>query len=38
MDNIKEATELYLETLSEDERSVYLSKEIVTTSLEENLV
>jgi len=32
--NIKEAVELYLETLSEDERKDYLSKEILTTSLE----
>jgi len=35
--NIKEAVELYLETLSEDERSIYLSKEILKTSLEVNL-
>ncbi|PIP06856.1 MAG: HicB family protein [Syntrophobacteraceae bacterium CG23_combo_of_CG06-09_8_20_14_all_50_8] len=32
--NIKEAVELYLETLSEDERKDYLSKEILTTALE----
>ena len=32
--NIKEAIELYLETLSEDERKEYLSKEILTTTLE----
>ena len=32
--NIKEAVELYLETLSEDEIKASLSKEIVTTSLE----
>jgi len=32
--NIKEAIELYLETLSEDERKDYLSKEILTTTLE----
>jgi len=37
MANIKEAIELYLETLSEDERNIYLSKEILTTSLEVNL-
>jgi predicted RNase H-like HicB family nuclease len=35
--NIREAAELYLETLSEEERSQYLSKEILTTSLEVNL-
>lgn len=34
MTNIKEAVELYLETLSEDERKALLSKEILTTSLE----
>ncbi|MCK4427340.1 MAG: type II toxin-antitoxin system HicB family antitoxin [candidate division Zixibacteria bacterium] len=32
--NIREAVELYLETLSEDEIKASLSKEIVTTSLE----
>ena len=32
--NIKEAIELYLETLSKDELKSYLSKEILTTSLE----
>jgi len=32
--NIKEAVELYLETLSEDEKREYLSKEILTTTLE----
>jgi predicted RNase H-like HicB family nuclease len=32
--NIKEAIELYLETLSEDEAKALLSKEILTTSLE----
>ncbi len=32
--NIKEAVELYLETLSEDERRKLLSKQILTTSLE----
>jgi len=32
--NIKEAVELYLETLSEDEIRALLSREILTTSLE----
>ena len=32
--NIKEAAELYLETLPEDEIRTFLSKEILTTSLE----
>jgi predicted RNase H-like HicB family nuclease len=32
--NIKEAAELYLETMSEDEIKAYLSKEILSTSLE----
>jgi predicted RNase H-like HicB family nuclease len=32
--NIKEAIELYLETLSEEEKKAFLSKEILTTSLE----
>ena len=32
--SIKEAIELYLETLSEEERTACLSKEILTTSLE----
>jgi predicted RNase H-like HicB family nuclease len=32
--NMKEAIELYLETLSEDEIRTFLSKEILTTSLE----
>jgi predicted RNase H-like HicB family nuclease len=32
--NIKEAMELYLETLSEEEKKEVLSKEIYTTSLE----
>ena len=32
--NIKEAIELYLETLPEDERKEVLSKEILTTALE----
>ena len=32
--NIKEAVELYLETLNEEERKILLNKEILTTSLE----
>lgn len=34
MANIREAIELYLETLGHDEREAYLSKEILTTTLE----
>ena len=34
--NIKEAIELYLETLSVDERDILLSREILTTSVEVN--
>ncbi len=34
LSNIKEAIELYLETLSEEERNASLSKEILTTTLE----
>jgi len=34
LDNIREAIELYVETLSENEIKNYLSKEILTTSLE----
>lgn len=34
MANMKEATELYLETMNEDERMERLSQEIMTTSLE----
>lgn len=34
MANIREAVELYLETLDEEERKQRLSKEILTTSLE----
>ena len=34
LENIKEAVELYLETLDEEERKNLLSKEILTTSLE----
>ena len=36
IDNIKEAIELYLETLPEDERDALLSREILTTSVEVN--
>lgn len=32
--NAREAVELYLETLSPEERSEYLSKEILTTAIE----
>lgn len=32
--NIKEAVELYVETLSEDERRELLSKQLLTTSIE----
>ncbi|MDL1971795.1 MAG: type II toxin-antitoxin system HicB family antitoxin [Deltaproteobacteria bacterium] len=32
--NIKEAVELYLETLDEEEKKILLNKEILTTSLE----
>lgn len=32
--NIKEAIELYLETLPDDERDVVLSREILTTTVE----
>ncbi len=37
LSNIKEAIELYLETLSEEERNESLSKEILTTTLEVNI-
>ena len=37
LENIKEAIELYLETLSEEEREYYLSREILTTSVEVNV-
>ena len=37
LENIKEAVELYLETLSEEEKKYYLSQEILTTSLEVNI-
>jgi predicted RNase H-like HicB family nuclease len=36
MANIKEAAELYLETLPSDERDVLLSREILTTAVEVN--
>jgi predicted RNase H-like HicB family nuclease len=36
MANIKEAIELYLETLQGDERDVLLSREILTTTVEVN--
>jgi predicted RNase H-like HicB family nuclease len=36
MANIKEAVELYLETLPADERDVLLSREILTTAVEVN--
>ena len=32
--NVREAIELYLETLNDDERSIALSREILTTTLE----
>jgi len=34
MANIKEAAELYLETLSADERDMLLSREVLTTAVE----
>ena len=34
LSNIREAIELYLETLSSEEKKLYLSKEILTTSME----
>ena len=37
LENIKEAIELYIETLSPQEREYCLSKEILTTSLEINV-
>ncbi|MBT3878966.1 MAG: type II toxin-antitoxin system HicB family antitoxin [Candidatus Scalindua sp.] len=37
LSNIKKAIELYLETLSEEERNASLSKEILTTTLEVNI-
>ncbi len=37
LENIKEAIQLYLETLSPEERDDYLNREILTTSLEVNV-
>ncbi len=37
LENIREAVELYLETLSPEERRTYLSQEILTTSVEINV-
>jgi predicted RNase H-like HicB family nuclease len=37
LNNVKEAIELYLETLSDEERKQYLSHEIYTTSIEVNV-
>ena len=37
MSNIREAIELYLETLTEKERRQYLSQELYTTSVEVNV-
>jgi len=37
LNNIKEANELYLETISEDDRKDYFSHEIYTTSIEVNV-
>jgi predicted RNase H-like HicB family nuclease len=37
VERIKGAIELYLETLSPEERDAYLSKEILTTSIEVNV-
>jgi predicted RNase H-like HicB family nuclease len=34
MKNIREAVDLYVETLSQEERKLYLSKEILTTAVE----
>ncbi len=34
MANIREAVELYLETLSEEERAALLSREVLTTAIE----
>ena len=38
LENIREAIQLYLETLSPEEMDAYLSKEILTTSLEVGVV
>jgi len=35
--NMKEAVELYVETLSKEEKGYFLSKEILTTSMEINV-
>ncbi len=35
--NIKEAVQLYIETLSEEEKRLYLNKEILTTSIDVNV-
>ena len=37
LENVKEAIELYLETLSPEEKEYCLSKDILTTSLEVNV-
>jgi predicted RNase H-like HicB family nuclease len=37
VDRIREAIELYLETLSPEERDAYLSRDILTTSIEVNV-
>ena len=37
LSNIKEAIELYLEVLPEDERDVLLSREVLTTAVEVNV-
>ncbi len=37
LENVKEATELYLETLSAEKKEYRLSKDILTTSLEVNV-
>ena len=37
MDNMREAIVLHVETLSEDERNAYRSKEIYTTSVDVNV-
>ena len=37
LENMKEAIELYVETLSDEEKEDYLSHEIFTTSLEVNV-
>lgn len=37
LDNIKEAIELYLEVLTDEEKLVHLSREILTTTMEVNI-